>query len=79
VINGVIELYKNIWNEPISDVPVVFSEQREKLCMFTFTSNLHLIPFPAPHSLFPAEVDKTTEVRYNFGILVNNENAKNHS
>lgn len=29
VINGVIELYKNIWNEPISDVPVVFSEQRE--------------------------------------------------
>jgi hypothetical protein len=32
-----------------------------------------------PHSPFPAEVDKTTEVRYNFGIFVNNENAKNHS
>lgn len=31
VINGVIELYKNIWNEPISDVPVVFFGAKRKI------------------------------------------------
>lgn len=28
---------------------------------------------------FPAEVDKSAEEAYNFGIFVNNENAKSHS
>lgn len=28
---------------------------------------------------FPAEVDKSAEEVYNFGIFVNNENAKKHS
>ena len=29
VINEVINLYKNIWNEPIRDASVVFSEHKE--------------------------------------------------